>query len=89
MGDGEEGAHGFKIGVLVFEVGLGCEVHLLQLGGSDGVEAGAVEGGFAVFDFGEVDMVVFDANKIDFVEMSFVVLFDDGVTVLFEIIGDE
>ena len=89
MGDGEERAHGFKFGVLVFEVGLGSEVHLLQLGGGDGVEAGAVKRGFAVFDFGEEDVVVFYGDEVDFVEMGFVVLFDESVALLLEISSDE
>ena len=48
-----------------------------------------MESGFAVFDFGKVDMVVFGADDVDFVKIGFVVLFDDGVSVLFEICGNE
>lgn len=38
---------------------------------------------FAVFDFGEINAVTFGRNDVDFVEMSFVVASDDGVTMLF------
>ena len=40
-----------------------------------------MEVGFAVFDFGEVDMVAFGGDEVDFVKMSFVVFGNDGVAV--------
>ena len=49
----------------------------------DHTKLGAVEGRFAVFDFGKVDMVVFGANDVDFVEVSFVVAGDDSVAVVY------
>ena len=48
-----------------------------------------MKGGFAVFDFSEVDVVVFDTDNVDFVEVGFVVLFNDGVAVLLKVISDE
>lgn len=48
-----------------------------------------MEVGLAVFDFGEIDMVVFGADDVDFVEESLMVAGDDGVAVSFEIISDE
>lgn len=57
----------------VFEVRLGSEAHLVLLGLGDEVEAGAMVAISAVFDFGEVDVVVFCCDEVDFVEESFVV----------------
>ena len=48
-----------------------------------------MDDGFAVFDFGEVDFVVFYTNDVDFVEVGFVVAGDDGVAVIYEIISNE
>ncbi len=73
----------FEFGVFVFEIGFGGEMHLLQLGGGDSIEAGAVNNRLAVFDFGEVDFVVFYTNDVDFVEVSFVVAGDDSVAVVY------
>ena len=37
----------------------------------------------AVFDFGEVNFVVFCADNIDFVEIGFVIACDNGVAVTY------
>ena len=42
-----------------------------------------MDGGFAIFDLGEVDMVGFSADDVNFVEIGFVIAFDDGMAVLF------
>ena len=47
------------IGGGIFEIGFGSEMHLVLFGFSNGIETIAVDGRFAVFDFGEVDFVVF------------------------------
>ncbi len=41
-----------------------------------------MDGRFTVFDFGEVDMVGFSADDVNFVEIGFVVAFDDSMAVL-------
>ena len=71
------------VGSSIFEIGFGCEAHLVLFGFGDGVEAIAVDGGLAVFDFGEVDFIVFDADDVDFVEVGFVVFGYNGVIVVY------
>lgn len=63
-------------------------MHLVEFGFGDSVETGAASRGFAVFDFGEVDIIVFDRNEINFVKMSLVILFENSVAVLRKIGGD-
>ena len=70
------------VGGGVFEVGFGGETHLILLGCSDGIKTVAVDSGFAVFDFSEVDVVVFGGDEVDFVKVGFVVSGDNGVTVV-------
>ena len=41
-------------------------MHLIQFGGGDDVQAITMGGIFAVFDFGEVDVVVFGTDDVDF-----------------------
>ena len=38
-----------------------------------------MDGVFAVFDFGEVNLIAFHRDEVDFVVGGFVVLFDNGV----------
>lgn len=80
-GSSEKGLVRFEGGVLIFEVADGGEVHLGELFWSDGGEGCAVIGGFAVFDFCKVDVTAFDGDEVDFVEVGFVVVGDDGVAV--------
>ena len=60
-------------------------MHSVLFVGGDSVEWGAVMIGFAVFDFGEVNVVVLNTDEVDFVEVGFVVSGYDGVAVLFEV----
>ena len=82
-GGGEEGAEVLELGVAggVFEEGFGGEMHAAEFILVYNVEAGAAEGGFAIFDFGEVNVVGFDGYEVDFVEVGFVILGDDLMTV--------
>lgn len=48
-----------------------------------------MDGRFTVFDFGEVDFVVFGADNINFIKVGFVVSRDDGVTFGFQVFCDE
>ena len=59
-GDSEEGVEMTKggIGSSVFEVGIGGKMHLMLFGGCDGIETSAVRRRLAVFDFGEVDIII-------------------------------
>lgn len=34
---------------------------------------------FAVFDFSEVNVIIFSGDEVDFVEFGFVIFGDDGV----------
>ena len=47
-----------------------------------------MEAVLAVFDFGEIDIIVLSGDEVDFVKFSFVVLFDNLVALGDEIAGD-
>lgn len=64
-------------------------LHLLLLGGGNLVERGAMCGGFAVFDFGEIDFVVFSRDKVDFVSLGLEIVRKDSMPKGFEMVGDE
>ena len=87
-GGGEEGLVGFELGVVIFKIRCGGKMHSVLFFCSDSSKRRAVRIGLAVFDFGEVDIIIFSRDEVDFVEMSFVVVFDDGVTVLGKVVGD-
>lgn len=44
--------------------------------------------GFTVFDFGEIYMVIFSGDEVDFVEFGFMVMSNNSVTLFFKIISD-
>ena len=75
-GDGEMGRVGLELRV-GFEEGGGGEGHFLLLFGGDTDERGAfVKVRAAVFDFGEVDLMVFGGDEVDFVGFGAEVLGD-------------
>ena len=73
----------FEFGVLILEVGLGCELHLLLFFFRDGIKWRAANVGFTIFYFGEINIIVFGGDNIDFVKMSFVVSSDNSVAVVY------
>ena len=73
----------FEFGVLILEVGLGRELHLLVFFFRDGIKWRAVNVGFAVFYFCEINIVFFGGDNIDFVKMRFVVFGNNGVAVVY------
>ena len=79
-GGGEE--WGVKFGELrlIFEKGFGGEGHLAMLIRSNHVEGGATKFVFPVFYLGEINMIIFYGDNVDFVEEGFVVASEDGVT---------
>ena len=52
----------------------------------DGGDAVTVAVGFAVFDFGKINILVFGGDDVDFVKVGFVVLSDDLMAVANEIV---
>ena len=78
----------FEFGVLILEVGLGRELHLLVFFFRDGIKWRAVNVGFTIFYFGEINTVFFGGDNIDFVKMSFVVSSDNSVAVINQVIRD-
>lgn len=73
----------FEFGVLILEVGFGRELHLLVFFFRDGIKWRAVNVGFAVFYFCEINIVILGGDNIDFVKMRFVVSSDNGVAVVY------
>ena len=58
-------------------------MHLVKLGGSNGIKTIAMDGIITVFDFGEVDFAFMGGDNVDFVEFGFVVASDDVVALGF------
>lgn len=44
---------------------------------------------FAIFDFGEVDFVIFGRNNVDFVKFGFIIMGDNLMIVIDEIVHDD
>ena len=83
-GDGELGCVGLEFGV-GFKEGGGGEGHsLLFFGGDADQWAAFAEMGAAVFDFGEVDLVVLRGDEVNFVGFGAEVLGDEGVILGFQ-----
>ena len=59
---------------------FGGIVHLALFRGGNLVESGAMAAVFAIFDLGEVDIICFYRDEVDFVGLSFEVLGYDKVT---------
>ena len=55
----------------------------MELVGRYDFKAGAMDIVVAMFDLGEIDVIVFDGDDVDFVEVGFVVFGDDSVAMLF------
>ena len=72
-----------EFGVLILEVGLGRELHLLLFFFRDGIKWRAVNVGFTISYFCEINIVFFGGYNIDFVKMRFVVSSDDSVAVIY------
>ena len=72
-----------KFGVLILEIGLGRELHLLVFFFRDGIKWRAVNVGFAVFYFCEINIVILGGDNIDFVKVSFMVSSNNSVAVVY------
>ena len=88
VGDSEKRIKYFEFGV-IGEKNLASEFHLTFFSGCDGGQAAAVLIIFAVFDFGEIEILIKTRNKINFAKLSFVVFEEDFVTFGCEKIGDD
>lgn len=73
----------FEFGVLILEVGLGRELHLLVFFFRDGIKWRTVNVRFTVFYFCEINIVILGGDNIDFVKVSFMVSSDNGVAVVY------
>ena len=85
-GNGGGGEEGMVVAVFfggIFEIRFGGEMHLAEFFFSDGFDTITVNWVLAVFDFGEVNMIAFGGYEVDFIEVGFVVLSDDGVSLAF------
>lgn len=72
------------------EEGFGGELDLLALFRGDLLEGGATGGSFAVFDFGEIDVLGVERDNVDFVGFGLEIAGEDGVMMdVLEVVGDD
>ena len=72
------------------EESFGGELDLLALFRGDLFEGSAAGDGFAVFDFGKIDVLGVERDNVDFVGFGLEIAGEDGVVMDgFEVVGDD
>lgn len=65
---------------MVSEKFLGGVPHAFVFGRGNVVKWCSLASGFTIFDFGEVNMVILDGNKVNFISFGLEIFGDNGVT---------